>query len=66
MTSSLWLQSRTFYSPGWELAGVEGDPQLDSNYRPAATGPAASGALDLASKGWPDAGSAGHRGAITP
>jgi hypothetical protein len=66
VTSSLWLQSRTFYSPGWELAGVEGDPQLDSNYRPAATGPAASGALDLASKGWPDAGSAGHRGAITP
>lgn len=66
VTSSLWTASRTYYSPGWEVAGVEADPGLDANYKPSATGPAASGALDLSAKGWPDAGSAGHRGAITP
>jgi hypothetical protein len=66
VTSTLWTQSRTHYSVGWEASGVEGDPQLDSSYRPAANGLAASGALNLTSKGWPDAGAEAHRGAIAP
>ena len=66
MTSSLWTQSRTHYAPGWEASGVEANPVLDANYRPAANGPAASGAVDLSGKSWPDAGSATHRGAVTP
>ncbi len=66
LTSSLWTQSRTNYAPGWEASGVEANPQLDATYRPAANGPAASGGVDLSGKSWPDAGSATHRGAITP
>ncbi len=66
MTSTLWSQSRAHYAPGWEAAGVEADPRLDANYRPAADGPAATGAVDLSTKGWPDAGAESHRGAIAP
>ena len=66
VTSTLWTQSRAHYAPGWEASGVEADPRLDADYKPAADGPAASGAIDLTSKGWPDAGAQGHRGAIAP
>jgi len=44
--------SQTYYSPGWEAAGLFVDPQLESHYRPL--NPAlASGAVDLTAKGWP-------------
>jgi hypothetical protein len=64
--SSLWPLTRSFYAPGWEASGVEADPQLDALYRPAAGGPAASGAVDLGATGWPDADGAPHRGAVPP
>lgn len=38
---------------GWEVNGVEGDPELTYDYRPAGDGPAATGAIDLTDKGWP-------------
>ena len=66
LTSSLWTQSRTHYSVGWEASGVEGDPQLGTSYQPAANGLAATGAINLTSKGWPDAGAEPHRGAVAP
>lgn len=44
--------SRWFYPPGWEAAGLFADPQLQIDYRPL--NPAlASGAVDLRATGWP-------------
>lgn len=63
--SSYWSATRNSYAPGWEASGVEADPQLDSSYRPSSAGPAASGAVDLADKGWPGERSL-FRGAVSP
>jgi hypothetical protein len=65
LASALWQATRS-YGPGWETAGVEGDPQLDVDWRPAASGPAASGALDLSGRGWPGVASVAWRGALPP
>lgn len=40
---------------------------LDANYKPAANGPAASGAIDLTNRGWPGAATyQPYRGALAP
>ena len=65
-TSPYFQATRTYYAPGWEASGVEGDPGLDANYRPLQTGPAASGAIDLSSRGWPGTTPLGYRGALPP
>lgn len=64
--SAPWRATRAYYGPGWEQSGVEGDPQLDANHRPAAQGPAAQGAIPLASRGWPGASDQSFRGARAP
>lgn len=69
--SSFAAITRSHYPPGWEHAGVEADPLLRDpdgrDYRPARNGPAASGALDLGSRGWPGAKrEGGYRGAVDP
>ena len=65
MASALWQSTRA-YGPGWESSGVEADPQLGADYRPAASGPAAHGAIDLSGRGWPDATAVAWRGALPP
>jgi hypothetical protein len=64
--SDYYYATRTNYPLGWEISGIEADPQLDNNYVPSATGPAATGAIDLSAKGWPGADGAPYRGAINP
>jgi hypothetical protein len=44
--------SRVYYPPGWEAAGLSVDPQLDAAYKPL-NAAVASGAVDLTAKGWP-------------
>ncbi len=51
--SSTFIESQSFYAPGWDSSSVEADPKLNENYLPAATGPAANGAIDLNSVGFP-------------
>jgi hypothetical protein len=63
---SFFIETQTHYSPGWENSGIEADPQLDENYRPAPNGPAATGAIDLAGKGWPGVDGSSYRGALSP
>jgi hypothetical protein len=63
--SALW-QETLARGPGWESSGVEADPQLDTDYRPAAGSPAAHGAIDLSGRGWPDAAAVACRGALPP
>jgi PKD repeat protein len=58
--SQLFVDSTTY---GWENSGVEADPFLDLEYYPQSGGPAAAGAVDLSSKGWPGTASGGYRGA---
>lgn len=65
-SSSLWAATRLHYPPGWEAAGVEGDPGLDAIYRPDPAGPGATGALDLSGRGWPDTAPVPWRGAFPP
>lgn len=50
---------------GWEAHGVEGDPGLDADYRPAAGGPAAGGAVPLPA-GFPGDLGESFRGALPP
>ena len=61
-----FTESQAYYPPGWENAGVEADPQLDSDYYPSPSGPAANGAIDLSGKGWPGADGSPYRGALAP
>jgi hypothetical protein len=58
--------SRKYYDPGWEAAGLFVDPQLAGHYQPL--NPAlASGAVDLTSRGWPGTGVyVPWRGAVQP
>jgi hypothetical protein len=62
------LRARTFahYAPGWEAAGVEGDPQLRDDYHPAPGGPADGDGVDLAGRPWPAATAGNRRGAFDP
>jgi hypothetical protein len=67
LASGHWTATRASYPAGWEAFGVQGDPGLDASYRPAAGGPAASGAIDLRTRGWPGTASAQPwRGALPP
>lgn len=58
--------TKSYYSPGWENSGVEANPQLNQDYYPSSNGPAASGAVDLSSKGWPGVVGETFRGALAP
>ncbi len=51
---------------GWEVNGLEGDPELDNSYVPIAGGTAATGAIDLKNKNWPGYTGQLHRGAFPP
>jgi hypothetical protein len=62
--SQLFIDSQTYYAPGWENSGVEADPMLNNEYRPASGSPAATGAVDLSSKGWPGIDGGGYRGVL--
>lgn len=57
--------TKSYYAPGWESSGVEGNPGLDSNYRPT-TAFGMKGALDLTPKGWPGVDGGIYRGALRP
>ena len=65
-SSQLFKNSQTIYAPGFENSGIEVNPQLDSNYRPAADSPAATGSIDLTKKGWPGVDGRTYRGALNP
>jgi hypothetical protein len=58
--------SQSFYAPGFEASGIDENPQLDANYRPAISGPAATGAVDLSATGFPGATTDVWRGALAP
>ncbi len=58
--------TKSYYSLGWENSGVEADPLLNQNYYPASNSPAASGAVDLSSNGWPGVVGETFRGALVP
>ncbi len=58
--------TKSYYSQGWENSGIEADPQLNQNYYPVLNSPAASGAIDLSSKGWPGVTDKIFRGALEP
>ncbi len=68
MNSARWEETQAYYGPGWENSGVEADPLLngymDGDYRPAWNSPAASGAVDISSKGWPGTTAMSWRGAL--
>ena len=64
--SNLFDLSKDSYTQGWEASGVEADPQLNSQWRPSASSPAASGGVDLSSFGWPGVTSQRYRGALPP
>ena len=64
--SSFFDQTKQYYTPGWEANGIEADPMLDEEYHPAANSPAATGAVDLSSKGWPGISGEQYRGALSP
>ena len=57
-------ESMVFFIGGWEANGVEGDPQLDEDFRPSASGPASADAIALPS-GLPGGGEV-YRGALPP
>jgi len=64
--SSAWAATRSYYAPGWETSGVEGDPQLNEAFVPRSGGLAAGGAVDLSGKGWPGLAGETFRGALAP
>lgn len=70
LASPTFTESRSLYPPGWDAASVEADPQLadpaNGDYRPAAGGPAASGAIELTSRGFPGLKGDVFRGATDP
>jgi hypothetical protein len=60
-----FLSSSFHRDTGWDANSVQADPQLDAEYRPAASGPAASGAVALPS-GLPGNTGETFRGALAP
>ena len=66
LASDHFLGTQAVYPPGWESGGLEADPELDADYAPAATGPAASGAVDLSGRSWPGLAGETFRGALAP
>ncbi|HLQ39207.1 MAG TPA: hypothetical protein VK348_15460 [Planctomycetota bacterium] len=66
MSSGSWTVSRANYAPGWDSSSVQADPRLDTLYRPDHLGPAATGAVDLSRRGWPNAAWVRCRGAVAP
>jgi hypothetical protein len=71
--SAGFASSKAYYAPGYEAHSKEADPQFGPqanpthrDYRPAPSGPAASGAADLSSTGWPGATAADWFGAVDP
>lgn len=71
--SAAFATSKTYYAPGYEANSKEADPQFGAqanpiarDYRPSPAGPAASGAADLSSTGWPGATDAAWFGAVDP
>ncbi len=64
--SPVFSSTANLFPSGWEQSGVEGDPQLDQGYVPSASGPAASGAVDLSSRNWPGLKGEVFRGALAP
>ena len=64
--SQAFLDSQTYYAPGWENSGLSVDPQLDSTYKPQ-TASCQTGAVNLTTKGWPGTASyEAWRGAMNP
>jgi len=63
--SPLFIESKRYYSPGFENSGAEADPGLDAEYRPAERGPAATGAVSLPAD-WPGNRGEKFRGAFAP
>lgn len=60
-----FLSSSFHRDTGWDANSVQADPQLDSDYRPSASGPAASGAVPLPA-GLPGNLGETFRGALPP
>jgi len=60
-----FLASSFHRETGWDANSVQADPQLDGDYRPAAGGPAASGAVPLP-PGFPGDAGESFRGALSP
>lgn len=63
--SNYYLATKSYYPPGWESSGVEADPQLDKDYRPAPNSPATNGAIRLPA-GFPGNDGGIYRGALPP
>ena len=63
--SPLFHESKRHYAPGFENSGVAADPRLDGEYRPAAGGPAATGAVPVPAH-WPGNRGETFRGALAP
>ncbi len=66
LASNYAQKTKNNYSPGWEAKGVQADPRLNSRYLPDPNGPAATGAVNLASKSWPGLVGEVFRGALNP
>ena len=64
--SQFFTDSKRIYPPGFENFGIEADPEIDREYRPAADNPAATGAIDLSLKEWPGVDGGIYRGALPP
>jgi hypothetical protein len=65
-TSSHSTAATANYAPGWEVAGAEGDPQLDGDLHPRRGGLADGDGVPLATRPWPGAARGGYRGALAP
>jgi hypothetical protein len=63
--SACFRETQSYYAPGWENSGIEADPELDADYRPAAKGPAAKGTIKLPPL-WPGTNAHQYRGAMSP
>jgi len=57
--------TRASHPPGWEASGIEADPRLGPDHRPAPDGPAATGAVPLP-PGMPGDAHEKFRGALAP
>ena len=70
LASPTFIESSNLYQPGWDVSSIEADPQLldpaNGNYRPATGSPAASGAIDISSQGFPGLKGDVFRGATDP
>jgi hypothetical protein len=63
--SDYFQDTKKKYSPGWENTGIEANPELDNEYYPSCSGPAATGAILLPSH-WPGQDEGKYRGALSP